>query len=58
MDNAIKEYNLALEQNPNDSQIYYNIATCYEKLGDFKSAINFYNKAIKLQPIFTQAKQA
>lgn len=56
--NAIKQYNLALMQNPNDSQIYYNIAACYEKLGEVNSAINFYNKALKLQPNFIQAQQA
>lgn len=57
-DNAIKEYKLALEQHPKNPQLYYNIGTCYNKLGDDKIAIDFYDKALKLQPDFTKARQA
>ncbi|MDZ7261927.1 MAG: tetratricopeptide repeat protein [candidate division KSB1 bacterium] len=56
--NAIKEYQLALRQNPNDPQIHYNLATCYEKVGDIESAINSYRQALRLRPDFTLAQQA
>jgi len=57
-DNAIKEYRLAIKQNPDDPLLQYNIAICYEKTGDVKSAINSYQRALKLRPDFTQAQRS
>ncbi|MBN1351724.1 tetratricopeptide repeat protein [candidate division KSB1 bacterium] len=55
-ENAIKEYRLAIEENPNDALLWYNIGISYENVGQIKSAIDAHRRAIELQPDFTRAQ--
>ncbi len=49
IDNAIKIYKQALENEENDD-IYYSLAIACKKINDFDSAVEYYLKAIKLNP--------
>jgi len=51
-DNAIANYNKAIELNPESSRaaIYYNRGIAYSKKNDFDRAIADYNKAIEINP--------
>jgi len=47
-DEAITCYLKSIEQNPDNSECYFNLANAYGEKKDFKSAIDHYKKAIKL----------
>lgn len=47
---AIEEYNKYLKKYPDDHMAYFDRGQNYAKLGQFDSAINDYNEAIRRQP--------
>ena len=52
---AIKQYNSALELDPKNPEIYFNLGNCYGLLGSHSEAIWYFNKAIELDSTFTMA---
>ena len=57
-DDAIRNYNKALEIDPNDEVLYYNLARAYFEKGEADNAIKSLEKAIKVNPDFAEAKKA
>lgn len=49
-DNALDVNFLLLKLNPNNADILNNIANIYYKQGNYKEALNYYNKAIQINP--------
>ena len=47
---AIRNYNKAIEIEPNNALFYGKRGNCYYQLGDFYQAISDYNKSLKLNP--------
>lgn len=47
---AINDYEQALEQNQNKSYLYANLAQAYQKQGDNAAALNTYKKAVEKSP--------
>ena len=47
---AIRNYNKAIEIEPNNALFYGKRGNCYYQLGDFYKAISDYNKSLKLNP--------
>lgn len=41
---------MLLKFNPNNADILNNIANIYYKQGNYKEALNYYNKAIQINP--------
>jgi tetratricopeptide (TPR) repeat protein len=54
-DQAIADYNKAIEINPGDAMAYHNRALIYDKKGQYDQAIADYNKTIKINPRFILA---
>lgn len=54
-DRAIVEYRRALQINPGNALMYYNIGTCYAKKERYDKAINALGKAIQTDPNFVMA---
>ena len=52
---AIKDYDKALELNPDYANAYYNRGVAKGKLGDYKGAIEDFDKAIALNPNYADA---
>lgn len=50
LDEAISVFKEAIQQDPEDSNLYFNIALVYMKKEDFKSAIINLNKSVELFP--------
>ena len=46
----IQKYTAQINQNPNDDDAYYNRGIAYHKLGQYKRAIQDFNKVIQLNP--------
>ncbi len=57
-DEAIEQYVKALEVNPHDAKLHYNIGTAFQAKEDFEHAEKAYNKALELEPTNENAKQA
>ena len=55
---AIEQYVKALEINPKDSKLHYNIGTAFQAKGDLEHAEKAYNKSLELEPQNDKAKQA
>ncbi|MCS6955445.1 MAG: tetratricopeptide repeat protein, partial [Candidatus Calescibacterium sp.] len=53
---AIKTLQLAIDNNPNSKWSYYYLGQCLEKEYNFDMAIEQYEKAINIDPLFTEAK--
>lgn len=49
-DEAISYYVKALEINPNDSKLHYNIGTAFQAKGDLEHAQQAYNKSLEIDP--------
>ena len=49
-DQAIQNYDKAIELNPNFAEAYNNRGNAYEDKGEYDQAIQDYNKAIELDP--------
>ena len=47
---AIRNYNKAIEIEPNNALLYGKRGNCYYQLGDFYKAISDYNQSLKLNP--------
>ena len=45
---ALNDYDEAIELDPDNSYCYCNRGIAYEKMGEYQEAINDYNKAIEL----------
>ncbi len=56
-DQALDEYNLALQLDPNNASILVNLGTAYQAKGDFANAISKYQQALQLDPNNAAAKQ-
>ena len=56
-DQALDEYNLALQLDPNNASILVNLGTAYQAKGDFSTAITKYQQALQLDPNNAAAKQ-
>lgn len=55
IDNALKEYQIAIELNPNYAEAYSNIGSIYLRRGNYAEAKVEIEKALKLKPDFPQA---
>ncbi|MEI0701468.1 tetratricopeptide repeat protein [Brachyspira intermedia] len=55
---AIKDYNKAIELDPNNSYIYYNRGVSKENLTQYKDALKDYKKALELDPNNGYAKNS
>ncbi len=55
---AIAQYVKALELNPNDSKIHYNVGTAFQAIDDFEHADKAYKKSLELDPSNEKAKAA
>jgi len=47
---AIKEMNMAVKVNPDNAEVHFNLATAYENIAYYDSAISYYEKALELNP--------
>jgi len=56
-DEAVKEFEKAVELNPEDAYCHYNLAILYEKKGNMKKAKKHYDIAAKLDPENEKYKQ-
>ncbi len=54
-DQAISDYNKALEINPRHTQAYNNRGVAYRSKGQYDQAISDYNKALEINPRFAAA---
>jgi len=57
-DEAIDHYVKAIEINPNDSKLHYNIGTAFQAKGDVEHAERAYKKALEVDPKNDKAKAA
>ena len=57
-DEAINNYKKAIEMDPNDEIVYYNMARAYFEKGDAGSAIKSLESAIKIKPDFKEGIKA
>ncbi|GFP21349.1 super killer protein 3, partial [Candidatus Hakubella thermalkaliphila] len=55
-DQSIKELKRAIELNPHDGGIYYNLALTYKNKGMVEEAIIEYEKAIQFDPDLMEAR--
>ena len=54
-DEAIKNYQKAIEIDTTDEALYYNVARAYKEWGNKPEALNNIRKAVELSPKFTEA---
>ncbi len=54
-DQAISEFNKALEINPRDANAYFNRGLAYHNKGQYDQAISDYTKALEINPGFAEA---
>ncbi len=54
-DQAISDYNKALEINPRFAKAYNNRGLAYKKKGKYDQAISDYNKALEINPRYADA---
>lgn len=52
---AIRDYNKAVEINPNNAQVYYNRGIVYKIAGNYQEALNDQSRAIELNPQYAEA---
>ncbi|MBI2995988.1 MAG: tetratricopeptide repeat protein [Candidatus Melainabacteria bacterium] len=57
-DEAIEQYVKAIELNPQDSKLHYNVGTAFQAKDDFEHAEKAYKKALGLDPGSEKAKSA
>ena len=55
---AISQYVKAIELNPNDTKLHYNIGTAFQANNDFEHAEKAYKKSLELDPNNEKAKTA
>jgi tetratricopeptide (TPR) repeat protein len=55
-DLALNDFKSSYDVNPNHIHVLNNLATSYDMLGDYKKAKEFYNKALKVNPTFKEAR--
>jgi tetratricopeptide (TPR) repeat protein len=55
IDEAIKCFRKALEQQPNHADAINNLANCFQEQGNLEEAIPLYRRAIELRPAFAKA---
>ena len=53
---SIKDYDKAIELDPNDAAAYYNRGHSYSDLGQYQRAIEDFDKAIELDPNDAEAR--
>jgi tetratricopeptide (TPR) repeat protein len=56
-DEAIEKYEEALELEPKDARIYYNLAIVYETMNMIDKAKHYFRLALELDECFTAAKE-
>ena len=54
-EDAISQYNKAIELNPNYTEAYFNKGVCLSNIGKKNEAIKMYQKAIELYPNYKEA---
>lgn len=54
---ALQLYNEILEQDGSSAELYYNIGNSYYRTGNLSQAIIFYERALRLDPTMTQARE-
>ncbi|MFY0651506.1 MAG: tetratricopeptide repeat protein [Cyclobacteriaceae bacterium] len=53
-DEALQYFQAALQFDPQNLDILYNVGRCYEELGDFKLAIEFFSKCLRQNKKFVE----
>ena len=54
---AINDYLIAVEQNPNDAEIWNSAGVASAKLGMYRAAAAYFDEAVKINPSYTMAQQ-
>jgi len=54
-DNAISNFNLAIQLEPNYVDAFYNLARTYQNMKKFDDAITYYKKAFEIEPTYASA---
>jgi tetratricopeptide (TPR) repeat protein len=52
---AVAEYSIAIELEPDSAEAYYGRAMTYEALGEFECAVEDYTESIRLDPDYPEA---
>ena len=52
---AISNYQTVMKSDPTCTDAYMNIGICYDYLGDYSSAIDFFDMALELYPLYPKA---
>jgi tetratricopeptide (TPR) repeat protein len=55
LDDALRDYNRAIELAPNDPELYFNRANALVAAGQYQAAIMDYDRAIQLSPTYARA---
>lgn len=58
VDEGLKYFNMAIQDNPAEPRGYYGRGYCYEKKGDVNAATADYKKALEVDPQYTNAARA
>ena len=58
VDEGLKYFNMAIEDNPTEPRGYYGRGYCFEKKGDVNAATADYKKALEVDPQYTNAARA
>lgn len=54
-DSALQLYNKVAEEQPGSAEVYYNLGNTYYRLNDIGNAVLNYERALHLQPSYTEA---
>jgi|SRR6185503_16116351 len=52
---AIQKYRAAMKLNPEDEEVYFNMAFAYARQGNTNQAIHYYNEALRIFPDYAEA---
>ncbi len=51
IEDALENYQIAINKNPNNSTAFLNTGVAYYKLGNFRKSIKYFDESLKLNPM-------